>query len=72
MARKSGDSRGLSVPPPRSPVVRDLTPSELESMQREFARSMAWAREQLRIDPELKHLGPAGGSQGEPGSKPKR
>ncbi len=31
-----------------SRIVRDLTPSELESMRREFAASAAWAQEMIR------------------------
>lgn len=31
-----------------SATVRRLTPSELESMRREFQQSMDWAREMIR------------------------
>ncbi len=55
----------LSNPEPASSIspreVRTLTPSEIESLRQEFKEADAWAKEQLRIDPELKHLGPPGG-----------
>ena len=42
--------------PKRSPAIYRLTPEERESLRAEVQRSMAWAKEQLAIDPELKHL----------------
>ena len=42
--------------PKRSPAVYRLTPEERESLRAEMQRSIAWAKEQLAIDPELKHL----------------
>lgn len=42
--------------------VRPLTPSELDELRRLSRESSEWARKQLAIDPELKHLGPAGGT----------
>ena len=42
--------------PKRSPAVYRLTPEERDALRREMQRSIAWAQEQLAIDPELKHL----------------
>lgn len=42
--------------PKRSPAIYRLTPEERESLRAEMKRSMEWAKEQLAIDPELKHL----------------
>lgn len=46
--------------------VRPSTPSELDELRRSFREASEWARKQLAIDPELKHLGPSGGEP--PGS----
>lgn len=51
-------------PVPSSPKTRDvyrLTDSEIAELREKSRKSSEWAREQLAIDPELKHLGPAGG-----------
>ena len=40
----------------RSPAIYRLTPEERELLRAEMKRSMAWAKKQLAIDPELKHL----------------
>lgn len=42
--------------PKRSPDVYRLTPEERDALRRKMQRSIAWAKEQLAIDPELKHL----------------
>lgn len=42
--------------PKRSPAIYRLTPEESDSLRAEMQRSMAWAKEQLAIDPELRHL----------------
>lgn len=34
----------------------NLSKSEIDSLRREFQKSGQWMREQLKIDPELKHL----------------
>lgn len=57
MAKKG--ERESSMLDDRAPApegVYRLTPEEMEEMREEFKRSMEWARGQLRIDPELKHL----------------
>jgi len=38
------------------PECRKLTPEEIESLRREMKASSEWAKQQLAIDPELKHL----------------
>jgi hypothetical protein len=51
-------------PVPSMPSTRDvyrLTDSEIASLREKFRKSGEWAKQQLAIDPELKHLGPAGG-----------
>lgn len=57
-SNRGGETRSATVstgspnPKPdsssRSEIVRDLTPSELESLRREFAASAAWAKEMIR------------------------
>lgn len=42
--------------PKPPPAVYRLTPEERESLRAEMKRSAAWAKKQLAIDPELKHL----------------
>lgn len=38
------------------PEVYSLSPEEIESLRREMKTSIAWAKQQLAIDPDLKHL----------------
>lgn len=53
-------------PPPslreRQAVYR-LTDAEIDELRERSRKSSVWAKQQLAIDPELKHLGPAGGSK---------
>lgn len=59
----------MSVPTgskcPRFPLrdreVYRLTDTEIAELREKFRKSGEWARRQLTIDPELKHLGAPGG-----------
>ena len=42
--------------PKPPPAVSRLTPEEIEALRARMKQSIAWAQEQLAIDPELKHL----------------
>lgn len=54
--------RNAKNPEPAAPrEVRRLTPSELKELRRSSRESSEWAKQQLTIDPELKHLGLPGG-----------
>lgn len=41
--------------------VYRLTDAEILELREKSRKSDEWAQQQLAIDPELKHLGPAGG-----------
>ncbi|EIL98256.1 hypothetical protein RHOFW104T7_15780 [Rhodanobacter thiooxydans] len=57
----------MSTDPKHSPdaaEARDvyrLTHAEIEAIRENSRKSSEWAKAQLLIDPELKHLGPPGG-----------
>jgi hypothetical protein len=59
----------MSVPtdpkrPRATPAKREvyrLTDVEIAELREKTRKSSEWARQQLAIDPELKHLGPPGG-----------
>jgi len=48
-------------PTPATREVYRLTDAEIAELREQFRKSGEWARQQLAIDPELKHLGPPGG-----------
>ncbi len=50
-----------SQPPLAKREVYRLTDAEIGELREKSRKSGEWAREQLAIDPELKHLGPPGG-----------
>lgn len=50
-----------SQPPLAKREVYRLTDAEIAELREKSRKSDEWAREQLAIDPELKHLGPPGG-----------
>jgi len=56
----STDPKGARPKPATREVYR-LTDAEIAELREKFRKSAEWARQQLAIDPELKHLGPPGG-----------
>ena len=63
-------STEFKSPPPsrKERAIYRLTDAEIEEMREGFRKSSEWARRQLAIDPELKHLGP---SERKPGTTPR-
>lgn len=54
------DPKGQGSKPATREVYR-LTDAEIEELREKSRKSSKWAKQQLAIDSELKHLGPAGG-----------
>lgn len=54
------DSKRARATPATREVYR-LTDAEIAELREKSRKSGEWARQQLAIDPELKHLGPPGG-----------
>lgn len=62
MSVPNDPKRPRAIPAKRE--VYRLTDAEIAELREKFRKSGEWARQQLAIDPELKHLGRPGGWPG--------